>query len=145
MKIAICGSLNFVEEMMKIKEQLIVKGHEVLMPPSLKKFSLKNSDDAEKLKKDRNHYLNIKPIYTKKHFNNIKNSDAILVINLEKHGIENYIGGATFAEIMVAFHHGKKIFLWGSIPKDEKFSFIVDEIEAAKPIILNKNLDLIGD
>lgn len=143
MRIALCGSLNFSEEMIKIKNQLIAKGHKVLLPPSIKKFSVKNSDDAEKLKKDRNWYLSIKPTYMREHFNNITNSDAILVLNLEKHGIENYIGGATFAEIMVAFHNNKKIFLLNSIPKDEKFSFIIDEIEATKPIVLNGDIDLI--
>lgn len=143
MKIALCGSLNFTEEMMKIKEQLIAKGHDVLMPPSIRKFSIKSFDDAEKLKKNRNWYLKIKPTYMKEHFDNIKNSDVILVMNVEKHGIESYIGGATFAEIMLAFHYDKKIFLWNPIPKDERFLFIIDEIEATKPIVLNGDIDLI--
>jgi hypothetical protein len=144
MKIALCGSLNFTEDMIRIKEQLEKKGHEVLLPPSLRKFGLKNADDAEKLKSNRKKYINeIKPVYTKEHFKNIMNSDAILVLNKEKHGIENYIGGATFAEIMLAFHYNKKIFFFNPIPRDEKFSFIMDELEAVKPTILNGNLDLI--
>ena len=144
MKIVLCGSLNFTEDMVKIKEQLEKKGHEALLPPSLWKFSLKNADDAERLKSDRKRYINeIKPVYTKEHFKNVANSDAILVVNKKKYGIENYIGGATFAEIMIAFHYDKKIFFLNPIPKDEKFSFILDELESVKPIILNGNLDLI--
>lgn len=145
MKIVLCGSLNFTEEIMKIKELLTAKGHEVSIPASIKDFSLKNSDDADTLKSDRKKYLDLKPTYTRKHFNKIASSDAILVVNLDKHGIKNYIGGATFAEIMIAFHHNKKIFLLNPIPNNERLSFIVDEIEAVKPIILNGNLDLIGE
>jgi len=144
MKIVLCGSLNFTEDMVKIKERLEKKGHEPILPPSLGKFSLKNAEDAERLKSDRKRYINeIKPVYTKEHFKNVANSDAILVVNKKKYGIENYIGGATFAEIMLAFHYSKKIFFLNPIPKDEKFSFIIDEIEGVKPIILNGDLDLI--
>lgn len=146
MKITLCGSLNFTEDMIRIKEQLEKNGHEALLPPSLWKFSLKNAEDAERLKKDRKKYINeIKPVYTKEHFNNIVKSDAILVVNKKKYGIENYIGGATFAEIMLAFHYNKKIFFLNPIPKDEKFSLVIDELEAVKPIIINGNLDLIDN
>jgi hypothetical protein len=144
MKIALCGSLNFTEDMIKMKAQLEERGHEILLPPSLRKFDLKNAEDAEKLKCDRKKYINeIKPVYTREHFKNIVVSDAILVINKKKHGIENYIGGATFAEIMIAFHYGKKIFFLNPLPRDERFSFVIDEMECVKPIILNDNLKLI--
>jgi len=144
MKIALCGSLNFTEDMIKIKEQLDERGHESILPPSLGKFSIKNAKDADKLKRDRKKYINeIKPVYTKEHFKNVANSDAILVVNKKKHRIDNYIGGATFAEIMLAFHYGKKIFFLNPIPKDENFLSIMDELEAVKPTILNGNLDLI--
>jgi len=144
MKITLCGSLNFTEDMIKMKGQLGKKGHEAILPPSLGKFGIKNVEDAERLKRDRKKYINeIKPVYTKEHFKNVVNSDAILVVNKEKHGIENYIGGATFAEIMLAFHYNKKIFFLNPIPKDENLSSIIDELEAVKPTILNGNLDLI--
>ena len=144
MKITLCGSLNFAEDMIRIKEQLEKRGYEALLPPSLGKFGIKNAEDAERLKSDKKRYINeIKPFYTKEHFKNVANSDAILVVNKEKHGIENYIGGATFAEIMLAFHYEKKIFLLNPVPRDERFSFIIDELEGVKPIILNGNLDLI--
>lgn len=146
MKITICGSLNFAGKMLRIRDQLVKKGHEILMPASIKDFSLKNSDDANKLKADRAKYLNnIKPYYTKNHFKLIEKSDAILVVNLDKNDIKNYIGGATFAEIMVALYLGKKIFFLNPIPKDERISFIIDEIEAAKPVVLNGDLEKISE
>ena len=57
--------------------------------------------------------------------------------------IENYIGGNTFAEIMVAFFLNKKIFLLNPIPTDERVMVFHEEIEGVSPIILNGNLDRI--
>jgi len=136
MKIALCGSLNFAEEMNKIKERLVGMGHEVTLPSSLKELSINNSNDADNLKKNKERYYKIKPAYMKNYFNIIKNNDAILVVNLGKHDIENYIGGNTFAEIIIAWYYGKKIFFLNPIPKDERVSIIVDELEVVKPIYL---------
>ena len=140
MKIALCGSLNFGEETFnEIKKKLVSMNHEVLMPASIEKFGPKINE----IKSNKELYLKIAPEFIRKHFNKVAGSDAILVINLERHGIKNYIGGNTFAEIMVAFYLNKKIFLLNSIPDDEKLSFILDEIKAVKPVVLNGNLNLI--
>ena len=66
-------------------------------------------------------------------------NDAILVLNLEKNGQQNYIGGATFLEIYMAFESGKKIFLYNPIPD----SFLADELLGMNPVIINGNLDMI--
>jgi hypothetical protein len=140
MKIALCGSLNFGEEAFnEIKRKLVSMNHEVLMPASIEKFGPKINE----IKNNKELYLKIAPSFIRKHFNKVAGSDAILVINLERHGIKNYIGGNTFAEIMVAFYLNKKIFLLNPIPDDEKLSFILDEIKAVKPVVLNGNLNLI--
>ena len=144
MKLTICGSISFAEEILRIKNQLIQNGHEVFAPQSIVDFAIQNATDADKLKSKREKYINeIKPLYTKNHFGLIENSEAILVVNMSKNGIENYIGGATFAEIMVALYLDKKIFFLNPIPKDEKLSFLIDELEAAKPIVINGNLEMI--
>jgi hypothetical protein len=140
MKIALCGSLNFGEEAFnEIKRKLVSMNHEVLMPASIEKFGPKINE----IKNNKELYLKIAPSFIRKHFNKVAGSDAILVINLERHGIKNYIGGNTFAEIMIAFYLNKKIFLLNPIPDDEKLSFILDEIKAVKPVVLNGNLNLI--
>jgi len=143
MKIVLCGSLSFVEEIKRIKEQIIAKGHEALLPASLEELSLRNSDDVAKLKNDRERYFRIKPNYMREHFDKILSSDAILVVNLERKGIENYIGGNTFAEIMFAFYYNKKVFFLNPIPNDDKLSYMIEEIESVNPIVINGNLDLI--
>lgn len=69
----------------------------------------------------------------------VSKNDAVLVMNLEKHGQPNYIGGATFLEMYEAFIQNKKIFLFNDIPN----GILKDEIEGFDPIIINGNLDLI--
>jgi hypothetical protein len=139
MKITICGSIHFAEEIVKAAKELEKNGHEVEMPASIKDFGVNNFEEADVLKNDREKYIKeIKPEYTRGHFNKVLNGDAILVINIEKNGIENYIGGATFSEIMLAFHGNKKIYFLNPIP-DEPKTFI-DELESVSPIILNGNL-----
>jgi hypothetical protein len=142
MKITLCGSINFAEEILRIRDKLADAGHEVFLPQSILDLGVKNMSDAEKLKSDRVKYISdIKPHYTRNHFELIKKSDAILVVNIDKKGISNYIGGATFSEIMMAFHYNKKIFLLNPIPTDKRLEFIVDELESAGPTILNGDLN----
>ena len=65
--------------------------------------------------------------------------DAVLVLNYDKNGNKNYIGGATFLEMYEAFMNDKKIYLYNDIPE----GMLYDEIEGFSPVILNGNLDLI--
>lgn len=143
MKIVICGSVNFPEKMKEVEKGLIELGHEPVMPCSIKEQNLDNFDDAQNLKESEGYLENLKGEYTIKHMDEIKAGDAILVINVEKRGIPNYIGGATFAEMMFAFYFGKPIFLLNPIPNHEKLAFFRDEIEGIKPIVINGNLSLV--
>ena len=65
--------------------------------------------------------------------------NAVLVLNPDKKGIKNYIGGNTLIEMGFAYVLDKKIFLYNPIPE---MSY-TDEIKAMKPIILNKDLSKI--
>jgi hypothetical protein len=69
----------------------------------------------------------------------IRDIDAILVLNFEKKGQLNYIGGATFLEIFIASESKKKIFLINPIPD----SIFKDELMAMSPVIINGNLSKI--
>ncbi|MFH0873949.1 MAG: hypothetical protein V1846_03915, partial [Candidatus Komeilibacteria bacterium] len=70
----------------------------------------------------------------------MQGADAVLVMNLDKRGIKNYIGGNTLMEIGFAHVLNQKIFLWNSIPKIEYYQ---SEIEAVKPVIINGDLSKI--
>lgn len=66
---------------------------------------------------------------------------CVLAVNLDRHGILNYIGPNTFAEIAVAFAQSKRIYLLQSAP--DAYS---DELSAWKSINLYGSLErLIND
>jgi len=77
--------------------------------------------------------------YMRYHYNEIVGSDAVLVLNFDKNGIKNYIGGNTLMEIGFAYVNNKKIFLLSPIP-DMNYK---DEIVACQPIVINNDLSLI--
>jgi hypothetical protein len=69
----------------------------------------------------------------------IDNNDAVLVLNFEKNGVSNYIGGATFLEMHDAFRLNKKMFLYNDIPE----GILRDEIIGFNPDIINGDLSKI--
>jgi len=73
----------------------------------------------------------------RKHYNKIKESDAILVINNKKNETENYIGANTLIEIAFAYILDKKIYLLNDLPE---FDYLLEEVKAMEPIILNGDL-----
>ena len=135
MKIVICGSMYFAKEMLEAKSKLEEMGY-VAVVPSTVYDCLKNPELNMNLD-----YCLRKNVQ-KEQFNNVAESDAILVLNYKRNGIEGYVGGATLMEIGIAQCLDKEIFLLYPPPKieDQRYSL---EIQLAKPIILNGNLNLI--
>lgn len=139
MKLVICCSIQFTQQVKEISEQLKSKGLEVEIPLTCQRIidgELTLADyELESEKSERK----IKDDVIKCYFNKIKQADAILVLNYEKKGISGYIGGNTFLEMGFAHVLGKPIFLMNVIP-DISYR---DEIEAMQPIILNEDISKI--
>jgi len=139
MKIAICASLSFTNEIRDIKERLIKNGHEVFMP-NTSDMIYNGEVTLEQIEKEKETGAivdrAIKQDAIKDHFEKIKNADAILVCNYDKRGIKNYIGGNVFLEIGFAHILNKKIFLLNPIPEVN----YKEEILVTQPIILNGDL-----
>jgi hypothetical protein len=131
MKIVVCGSMVFAQDMCNLKKKLVEEGHEVVVPSEIHRYLGEDKPD-NKLEKIE---LNV----IKNYFEEIKNNDAILVLNKDKNGVRNYTGGNSLIEMAFAYVLGKKIFLFNPIPK----MGYSDEIEAMQPIILNGNLNKI--
>ena len=142
MKIAICGSLNFTNEISQLAQDLKKQGHEVSIPLSSEKI-LKGEVSLETIKKEKEEGTfssrAIKFNSIKEYWDIINNSDAILVANFDKNNTLNYIGGNTFLEMGFAHILNKKIFLLNNIPNLN----YKDEIEAMQPIILERDLSKI--
>lgn len=135
MKIFIISSASFYDKISPIKEYLINKGHEVLLPNTYDNPNL----EKETWKKGFKAHAELEKELFKMSEEKIKSVDAVLCVNYEKHNIQNYIGGATFIEIYEAFKNDKKIYLYHDIPK----GMLYDEIAGFEPIEINENLDLI--
>jgi hypothetical protein len=135
MKIFIACSKHFYKKIPKIKEKLESKGHKIKLPNSYDKPF--REEELKNLSKEE--HIKWKSQMMKKDKTNIKPNDAILVLNFEKKGIPNYIGGATFLEIYKSWELGKKIFIYNNFPK---CSF-TDELIGMNPTILKGDLSLI--
>lgn len=133
MRIVICGSMAFSEEMLEVGSELKDMGHEVFLPKNAKKYANEGVDEEfsglveEKVDHD----------LIKTFFEEIGESDAVLVVNPEKKGIPNYIGGNSFLEMAFAHVQDKEIYLLHDIP-DMSYT---DEIVAMDPTCLNGSLE----
>lgn len=147
MKITICGSIAFYQEMEALKVSLEANGHEVFIP------LLSNEAPAE-MGGGRKIYLgkyveenggmdafppdhelwNLKEKAIRDHYDKIEWCDAIVVSNYEKNGIPGYVGGNTLIEMGVAFYLRKPIYILN--PVSSKLSYR-QEIYGMKPIFLN--------
>lgn len=145
MKVTICGSIAFYDEMLKTKNELEELGHEVRLPPSELKDDRGNVISCKeyyKLRKedgvgDDSWLWDRKTDMINDHIKKIEWSDAILVLNCDKKGINGYIGGNTLLEMGIAFYLKKKIFIMNSVPE---MSY-KEEILGMKPILINGNLE----
>lgn len=134
MKITICGSIKFFEEMKRIQEELEMMGHTVFTPVKAKGVDYWAEDNTARVKAKRGLGL------IEEHMDKIEKSEAILVVNVTKNEIKNYIGANTFLEMGFAYYRKKKIYLLNPPPEQD---YILDEIQTVEPIGLNGDLSKI--
>ena len=149
MNIVICGSIDFTKEIDEASKFLTGRGHTTDIPLTsqrilrgeltLEDFSRERETDAGNGIRESS-MRKIHDNVIKRYFEIIRKSDAILVLNKEKRGVKNYIGGNTFLEMGFAHVLEKKIFLLNDIP-DVSYT---DEIRAMQPTVLHGNISLIG-
>ena len=133
MKIGIIGSMQYVEKMLEIKNSLIKMGHDAFVTDLHKALIGKTDEEKEKIKLHQKYNMDA----IREFWRAMQGADAVLVLNYDKNGIKNYIGGNTLMEIGFAHVLNQKIFLLNPIPE---ISYYKTEIEAVKPIIINENL-----
>lgn len=134
MKICVCCSLSFTDEVLKVAEELEGLGHEVLLPNGIIQRQIEREDfDPIKTKAETD--------AVRKHIDKIRESDAVLICNYDKKGVENYIGANTFLEMAAAHYHKKPIYVLNELPN---MPYVNDELQSFETIILNQNLALIA-
>ena len=147
MKITICGSIAFYDEMLKAKNELEKLGHEVKLPPlevpgeNGEMISVKEYYEIRKNTPENTGWIwDRKEQAIRAHFEKVEWSEAVLILNCDKNGIVGYVGANTLIEMGLAFHLRKKIFLLNQIPE---ISYR-EEILGIKPTALNGDLQKIS-
>jgi hypothetical protein len=135
--ITICSSVAFYRQAIEIQAELEKhKGYKVIVPSTA--TVMKQSGDFEV-----SHYKTWfanpddypkKAALMREHFAEVARGDATLVLNLEKHGVANYIGGNVLMEMALAFYLNKQIFIFNEIPEDSPFA---EEIKGMMPVVLH--------
>ncbi len=123
----------FSEKILETKKELETMGHEVLIPNFVNAYLGKDEKEKERLTQ----YHKSEKDAIRAYWEEIQKSDAILVLNYTRRGIENYIGGNVLMEIGFAHVLDKRIFLMNPIPEIEYYK---SEIEAVKPVVINSDL-----
>lgn len=143
MKITLCGSIAFIDEIDAIRKKLELMGHEVKLPPleviggegkmiSAKEYyAIRKSASA-----DQEWIWRKKADAIRVHFDKIDWAEVILVCNYDKNNIISYIGANTLLEMGVAFYLKKPIYLLHSIPE---ISY-KEEILGMWPIVIDSEL-----
>jgi len=134
MKIFIICSKAFYDRIPPIKDALDLAGHEVTLPNC---YDDPGTEARYRALGDQAH-AEWKASMLKHSQEVIEATDAVLVLNFEKNGQENYIGGATFLEMYDAFRLDKKIYMYNDVPD----GMLKDEIEGFGPILLRQKLDM---
>lgn len=137
MKIGIISSMHHTERMIEVRDELIKLGHDAFITKLAEAFIGKTDEEKERIKIHQKNNLDA----IREFWNMMQDADAVLVLNLERHGIPNYIGGNTLMEIGFAHVLNQKIFLYNPIPE---IPYYKSEIEAMKPVIINGDLTRIG-
>lgn len=132
MKLFLICSKHFYYRVPEIKEELERAGHIITLPNSyddpFKEERIKQKDPEE--------HIRWKGEMMREQQEKVRRNDAGFVLNFDKNGQKNYIGGCTFLEIYEFWKVGKKIFIYNPIPQ----GMLEDELIGFNPTIINGDL-----
>lgn len=133
MKILLVCSKAFYDKLNEFKSNLELLGHQVYMP------NCHDAPETEAKYRGTDMHSEWKASMIRHSEEVISNMDAVLVLNYDKNGQKNYIGGATFLEIYDAFRMRKKIYFINPLPE----GMLKDELIGFSPIIISGDLSKI--
>lgn len=130
MKICICCSLTFTNEVIEVGKMLERLGHEVLLPNGVINRLIEQPNfDPITAKVETNSW--------RLHIDKIRSADAVLVCNFLKNCTSGYIGANTYSEIAAAHYFEKPIFALFPLPDQP---YINEEIRSLPITVLNYDL-----
>lgn len=133
MRIVIGGSMQFMDQMVAVRQQLQQAGHAAFVSKGEDKLVGQTDEVKEQIKLQQKFHENA----IREFWDLMEGSDAILILNYDKNGVKNYVGGNALLDMGIAFYLKQKIFLLNPIPD---IPYYRTEIEAMEPVILNGDL-----
>ena len=138
MKIGVAGSMQFTDQMIEVCDLLEERGHGLFMSSFRDRYVGKSAAEIERLKLEDKYERDA----IREFWQPMQTADALLVLNYDKHGIRNYVGGNAFLEMGFAYVLGQKIYLMNPIPD---IPYYGTEILAMKPIVIYGDLRKVGE
>ncbi len=130
--LALCGSMDFFDQMSFLSDRLKALGIFVYLPTSEEvKIDYSASSDSELAK--------LKKQFIDDHLRKIRASDAVMIVNLGKREIEGYIGANTLMEAAFAYALGKVIFVLHRLGEQP----CRPEVLGMQPVFLDGSLTLL--
>ncbi|HBU06481.1 MAG TPA: hypothetical protein DEB09_00180 [Candidatus Magasanikbacteria bacterium] len=128
--------MQFTDKMVEYRDKLSELGHEAFLTNFHKTMINKSAEEIEEIKLYQKYNLDA----IREFWNMMQGADAVLVLNLDKNGIKNYVGANTLMEIGFAHVLNQKIFMLNPIPD---IPYCESEIKAVKPIVVYGDLSKI--
>lgn len=131
--LVIHASLDKVDLIKAAAKRLVSLGIEPLLPDLHRYQHIRDEfgDEAS--------FSKIKNKLARENCLNVEKSDGVIVLNPSHRGLDGYVGGASFSQMVVGFYLQKPIFLTnepsGSLPYSE-------EIRSFLPVFISESFDL---
>ncbi len=133
MKIALCHSMHFAEAVAQVVAWFAARGHEAMASGTNHKYIGLSDAAKDTLKLEEKYHHDA----IRAHWPIIESSDAVLVLNYDKHGISGYVGGNAFLEMGFAHILNKPLYLLNPIPE---MPYYHTEMVAMRPIVVHGDL-----
>jgi hypothetical protein len=127
-RVVVCGSMSAFPEMLRVADSLASSGVAAIVPDVRDDFAAQDSPRGVAVAKRRASMRHIRKILDRR-------TTAIVVVNVDKDGRHDYIGPNAFAEIAIAFAHGRSVFLLQAVPEN-----YAEELEAWDAVPLRGDL-----
>jgi hypothetical protein len=135
MKVFLCASRSNYDRVHLVQRELERDGHLITLPNNYddptREDRIKSSTPGE--------YRDWKARMLELQREKVRANDAVLVLNFDKGVERNYLGGATFLEVFMAWELGKRVFFFNPIPD----GLLHDELEAMAPEVIDGDLSLV--
>jgi diphthamide synthase subunit DPH2 len=118
--IVVCTSAAFYKHANEIALELEEMGFNVIVPATAVRMKDENNYNVERIKTwyEKPEDVHIKQGKARKHFEEVVDGDAVLIINDDKPEKPTYIGPNSTMEWGLAYYLNKPVFMLNSVSKD---------------------------